>query len=288
VTEIETDLAKAAQASSAELEQLRRRIDRAQPKAELAGKAVIDRLAAARRAAAGAWVARLVEGARAMAARQQDPDASILEIYRKAEDELTEQIDREKDAASRAGLETQLQQVVAESDALCARAFGATAIAATPPRDLLAQGAKTWNASEVRGFVHRVQDGALVIVGPDADAKSRAVMSTGDAERWRDVVLDMQVERAKGTMILCFRLGKEVDADVPAMILDVATCPENERVHLTASVIGGKLTLRKEGLPEPVIEQDLPWNMRRTGALGLVIPPGAELRFTKLDVRVLR
>jgi hypothetical protein len=215
---------------------------------------------------------------------------AALERFKKAEDEILKMIGKlEKgDTASKDKLVGIYSNVIRESDAIVAKTFTPEVIAAAPVRNLLSLDRKEWNATEeVSGFSFRIANGQLVVIGPD---KGRAIMSIGDKEQWRDYVIEAELELASGNVQACLRLGATADNFTPTLFLDERAAPPNKTVKLIASVIGSKLNARA-GDMEASFEfhvEDLKPANSRVGSFGLVVPPGCQLRFTKLGVKVLR
>ncbi len=277
------------------LVEIRRKIDRLESKVGALpdGEA---RLKAIRKSVNQTYAQKLQSDAKGFATQNPTDDKGILEKYKNAEDEiraLLEKAANDKDAAAQSSFETIFQQTIAESDGYCKQFFTDAKIAAAPRRDLLADAVKQdWNCTdELAGFSHATNGGVMTLIGPDESKgqKVKAVMTVGDKEKWRDFVVDMVITRGAGTLLTGYRVGRNVDQTVPTFLIpDDSKFPADQAVHVTASMIGSKLLVKTEGNDVPLLDWDIPWTMQRRGAFGLIVPTGAQMRITKLEVRVLR
>ncbi len=292
---VEALLADPAHVATEALADARRELDAL--KAEFAADATnLARVAAAKATAERVHAERLLVDAKAAAALGGDAsDRAALARYTQAEDELRELLDaafQGDDAQARKHFTDLYRQALAESDAQVERIFTPEVIERLPWLDLLSGAQQQhWAASVCAGFAHHFDNGALHIVGPAKGAAGDGILSIGDREQWRDFVLEMEFAIAKGGMTLCFRLGKLVDRSVETWTLTVEGDDALSTLRpytARASFIGSSATLALDDPDFEPIQARIHWTMNRLGALGIVVPEGAELMFTRLRIKVLR
>ncbi len=282
---------KTPETQSAEaLAEERRKLDELEAKAGMVGDEFVARVKAARATADQWYVTRLHEEAKAAAVAL--PGREALAKYTRAEEEILkiyEKTVKDQNKEAQGFFQQQYQEIIQESDALCASVFDEAAIEATPWRDLLAGGeVSQWLAPALAGFEHRFEGGVMHIIGPSSAAGAQGVLSIGDTELWRDFVLDFEFQIIKGEFQLFVRLGPKVDKSSES-ISYVTEGPDavnlGEIYPAEVRFIGSTMTVTLEGNPA---SYESSWTKRRKGAIGLVIPEDAEIKFTRMRIRVLR
>lgn len=291
---IEASLKNPAALSPESLVELRRQLGEIEPKAESMGADFVARVGAARTTADRTYATRLHEDAVAYAKENQDKPRLALARYAKAEDEvlaLFEEAFKGKNKEAKDFFEGIFKDIIKESDALVEFTFTPDVVDKVPLKDILAADeVKRWNPVAVKGFSHRIDNGLLDIVGPDADAAGKAVLAFDDVEKWRDFVIEMDFVIEQGSFDVYMRLGKRADDTVPNFELSAVEkgLVTGKPYKLTASMIASKLMTQI--YPEDVQPMigEATWAKSRKGALGFVIPEGARIKITSLKVRLLR
>ncbi len=194
-----------------------------------------------------------------------------------------------KDAINAAWLEKQLQEVAAESSTLAQKVLTPEVIERLPWRDLLGQGQEAaWRGSRSNGLEFALQGGEMHITNGEGKGVKSAVIVTGEHESWHDVVLDVELAVAKGTVRIMPRLEGAADAKkVPSVALgaagDVVVTPESTCVA-ELRLIGDSLIARAGGTEKKVDVR----NKSRRGGLGIVVSPGTDVTIKRLRMKVLR
>jgi hypothetical protein len=298
----------------AELTDFQRQADQLDPEAARLDPKVQQDWQQLRKVLANTLAIELHAEARRFAAAHPQEPAQALAMYARAEDEVLKRFEhafaecvegelRAKqfpalaDAAKNARVtrdqfEQRYQQVLAESDALCEAAFHPAAVEKVPWQDLLVPEAR-WLLSPLEGFTHRLENGVLVIEGPAASTGKEGILTIGDREAWRDFILDFELTFESGSLRMFFRMGRTVANTEHVRIESHAegSAPplRGKACSGEASVIGSRIRFRLGSRDiEPVEDSDAKGFRPRKGALGLVIPAGTVVRFTRLRVRVLR
>lgn len=298
-TEIEETLKNSEGISPETVKDMRRRLDELEVKVSLGGPELLARFSLARGTVDKVYATRLLDDARAFDTANPDNARLTLSRYQVAEDEIKTLLDRafhDRNDELKAYYTPLYQQAIGESDRLVNAIFTAEGDKKLPSTDCLSsEQAKNWNPSGVKGFSHRVENGVLQLVGPDADAGQSAVISIGDREQWRHYIVDLELVVEKGNPEIYFRLGRSPNANTLSYILDSegegADIQVGKTYQAKASVLGSKFIFRFAGEDldtPPVYEETASWAKNRKGAIGLLIPPGARIRFTKFLVRELR
>ncbi len=295
---VETILDSAATQSAETIADQRRTLDELENKASIAGADFLGRVGAARSKADRVYAERLLDGAKTAAAVGGDAnDRAAIAKYTTAEDEIQKLCDKAyrakaEDKETYDFFQRQYRQVIEESDALVERVFTPEVIERMPWRDLLTdEEAKVWVASAVAGFEHRFDKGVLHIIGPSAEGVGEGILSIGDREKWRDFVLEVEFTIAKAGHMLCFRLGAAVDKYVETWPLSVegdGALGAGTVYPAHATYIGSKSTLAIDNPDFEPNEANVGWTMNRKGAIGIVVPQGADLKFTRFRIKVLR
>jgi hypothetical protein len=246
---------------------------------------------------------RMLDDAKATAAANPDLPRAAIRKAAIAEDTLGDSLRKwcrrkpaaDPDAAAEiAFYEPLYKEAIELSDSLVQAAFGpqigATTTTGLPWKDELSSDlVKNWNATNTKGFTWRIEDGALEIVGPDPDERVQALLAIGDREQWRHFLLEFEVTIEQGSCDLYFRLGKSPNPNTPSYRLattgDGCALAPGTSTRMRVALLGSRMTVSLLGDDGGVIEDDLlPWTKTRKGAIGLVIPPGAKLRFTEFKV----
>jgi hypothetical protein len=294
---IEGKLRGADKLTGDKLKEMRRELDEIEGKVAGVGADVAARYALARTSADKLYAQRVLDEAKEYSNSNADNPRLALVRSQVAEDEIRTLLDRtinEKNTDLQAYYQPLFEQAVAESDRLASALFTPAEIDKTPWTDCLS-GAQVanWNPSDVKGFAHQIAGGVLQLVGPDADAGRTAVISIGDREQWRNFVADMKFTIERGGLELYFHLGRSANANTPGLFAktegDNATWEANRSYKVVASIIGSNYLVRFDNAPDKQsIQEALNWRKSRKGGIGLFIPPGAKIKFTKFQVRDLR
>jgi hypothetical protein len=299
-TEIEKKLGDGASLTPEAVKDLRRQLEELEVKLSTIGPEMLARYQIARGSADRTYAQRLVDDAIAFSAANAGENQRLaLQRFQTAEDELKALVDRaynDKNKELQDFYSPLYKQAIEESDKLVSTLFTPMAIERIQPVDCLAGGKiGEWNPSQAKGFSHRIDKGTLQIVGPDADAGRNAVISIGDREQWRNFVLDVEFQVDAGNVEMYFRLGKNPNLNTPQYILkttgDLAEIRTGRSYRARISIIGSKFIVKfadDQADPPDTKDEDLTWVRSRKGAIGLLIPPGARLKFTKFLVRELR
>jgi hypothetical protein len=134
----------------------------------------------------------------------------------------------------------------------------------------------------------------LTLTGPDADANKMAVISIGDREQWRNFVLDIEFTIEKQGVDFHLHLGGSTGPNTQQFYLwgegKDATLSLGQTYRARASMLGSKFRLvyvdDQNDVPPPV-ESSVSWTINRKGAIGLVVPPGARVKFSRFQVKEL-
>jgi hypothetical protein len=181
---------------------------------------------------------------------------------------------------------------LARSDQAVEQYFTPERIAAVPWTDLLAEDrAASWIGCKVEGFEHHIEDGVLHMLGPAPHVGGEGIISIGDREQWRDLVLDVEFMLVKGECSLFLRLPRTFQENVQNINLttDDAYYEAGVSHEFTVSLIGSTQLEEDVGVdsmgPSKV---KVPWTQVRKGALGISLPKNSEVRFTRLRAKILR
>jgi hypothetical protein len=295
IAELEGTCGNASSKSSDDLNKARRRaVDYEVRGAEL-DAAIKQRLAKAHLCIDKAYVAKLHDEAKALIAKGPAEARNALAAVQKAEDEIVRALDdatkTRKDVETVTFYSDQLKSIIPEGDALVAQIFTPDVIERTPWTDLLSGEQKDkWQHPAFKGW--QIKDGVLTGVGPDLDSRQTAIMSIGDQEQWRDYVCEIEFVLVKGEAKVHFRLGAAVNNST--LSLEVSTgggAPFKAGATnlMTSTVLGSswKVTFSDPD-HSPHEEPEVPWTIRRKGGIAISVPPGAEIKITKMRIKVLR
>ncbi len=292
LAKVEETLKDPSASTADSLAETRRVIDELDAEAGIVGGEFIARLGAARSTADRSYAARLLDEARSSASSEGGRPA--LAKFSRAEEEIyriLEKTFKAKDKEGQAFYQEQYQAAIRESDAVCARVFNEGAIEATPWRDLLSnEEAPNWHAAALQGFEHRIENGTLHIIGPSPEAGARGIISIGDTENWRDFVLDCEFTILQGSFEMHFRLGPSLEDKIELIEYGVGEDDRyrknaGELYQVSVSLVGSTFNWVDEGQPDIRSSR---WDYRRKGAIGIVVPEGTEVRFTRIRIRLLR
>jgi hypothetical protein len=295
IADLEAICANASGKSADDLAKARRRIG----EYEVAGAELDDafrlRVARARACIEQGYIVKLRDDAKALAAKGPAEAKDALTAMTKAEDEIVRMLD---DAIkSRKPQETvqfyqdQLKAIIPESDALVKQVFTDEVIEKTPWTDLLSEGQKQhWQNAAFKGW--QIKDGVLQGVGPDLDSKVTAIMSVGDQLRWRDYLFECEYQLVKGEATFHFRLGASVNNNTlsfPVSTTGGVPFKANTPLNISARVLGSYIKVEfGDEEHTPYEEQEMRWTVTRKGGIGVSVPPGSEIKITKMRIKVLR
>ncbi len=295
IADLEATCGNASSKSSDELNKSRRRaVDYEVRGAEL-DQAVKLRLTKAHGCIDKAYVGKLHEEAKALIAKGPAEARNALSAIQKAEDEIVRALDdatkNRKDVETITYYSDQLKSIIPEGDALVAQLFTPDVIERTPWTDVLAGEQKDkWQHPAFKGW--QIKDGVLTGVGPDLDSKQTAIMSIGDQEQWRDYVCDIEFTLVKGEATFHYRLGGAVNNTTLSLNVSTgggAPFKAGAANQMTSTVLGSSWKVVFADPDHPAHEeQEVPWTIRRKGGIAISVPPGSEIKITKMKVKVLR
>jgi hypothetical protein len=289
---------KSAEALPADkIKNFKRSLDELEPRIPLGGPELVARFALAKTNADRAYATKLVDDAKAMADSDSGNPRLALQRYQTAEDELKGMLDaafHEKNEEKKNFYTPLYKNVIEQSDRITEQVFTVEASEKLAWVDCLS-GAKAgeWNPTATKGFAHRIDNGTLSLVGPDPSANAKALMVIGDKEQWRSFVVDMEFTLEQGNVELCFHLGKS--PNVNTVYFDLQTEGDNKEqllqpgkiYKLKISVLGSEFKARyADDTPRPTV-LPIDWTKSRKGAIGILMPPGSRIKFTRFMVREL-
>jgi hypothetical protein len=252
--------------------------------------------------AAHLFAQKAFDNAKTVADANKDNPRNAMRKAALAEDQIADQVNKwyrqkqSKDPAAETELafyEPLYKQAIELSDSLANAMVGArsaTEVMDPPFKDMLGpEQAKNWNPTNAKGFSWKIDAGTLNIIGPDEGEKQQAILAIGDREQWRNFMLEFEVTIDKGTCDLYFRLGKNPNSNTPSYHLttqgDKSPLPAGQATKLRVAIVGSKRQIRLMGdAGGEIVNDELPWTKTRKGAIGIVIPPGARLKFTEFKV----
>ena len=299
--EIEEKLKSDTSLTADQIKDMRRSLEEVANKMQSQGPEAIARVAMAQNTASRLYATHLVEDPKKAIAAGENARLLLVRCQA-AEDELKPLVDeayRDKNEELKSFYGGLYEQAVATTDQLVTKIFTPAEIDGLPWTDCLA-GAQAgyWNASTAQGFSHRVDKGALTIIGPEPGATRQPILAIGDREQWRSFVADLEFTVSKGGFQIFFHLGKgasdqtpsktwEAEGDSPELRTDKTYRAKVEMIgsHLTITFAGSDNDIDLQGIGA---NETLKWTKTRKGAIGLVIPPGARIKFTRFQVKELR
>ncbi|MBL8858981.1 MAG: hypothetical protein JNL28_10780 [Planctomycetes bacterium] len=239
-----------------------------------------------------AFVAKVHEEAKALAAKGPSEARAALTFYTKAEDEVIRLLD---EAAKKriddlkdyyAG---HFKEMIVESDALATAVFTPEVIDKTPWLDLLTADQKeNWQQP---GFTGWQLDNGVIHAVTDLGSRATAIMSIGDREQWRDYVVEIEFTLLKGDATLHLRLGRSVtNATYNWLLPTTGSNPYKAGTtnSITATLIGSELKLNFSDPDRTQQLESFGWTMSRKGGIGVSVPPGCEIKVSKMRIKALR
>lgn len=283
----------ASSKSSDELAKGKRRVLEYENQIDL-GLDNLQRVAKARMEIDRAYASKLHDEAKAAAGKGPSEARAALAFYTKAEDEITRLLD-ESVKGSKKNKEMQdyfqpiYQEMIVEADAIVAQVFTPEVIDKTPWTELLSgEQAAKWQHPGFAGW--QIKDGVL-LANTDLGSKSTAIMSIGDAEKWRDFVWECEFTLVKGEATFHFRLGSAVTNAVDSVTMSTtgSTAFRAGTPNLfTYSVVGSKVRQAFADPDRSALEMDLSTLKTRKGGIGISVPAGSEIKLAKMRIKVLR
>jgi len=185
--------------------------------------------------------------------------------------------------------EVAYKELLGLSDRAVNRVFTPPAIESAPWRDLLTD-ASAWKSSELPGFEHPLTDGVLHLVGPDPAAGGMGVMSIGDAEAWRDFVVEIEFTLHRGSVELFFRLPPLWQKNVESreLVLQDGSIELDRKYLFTFTILGSILIQDVHASDMSPTYDTISWVQVRKGALGIAVPRETEVEITRLRAKILR
>lgn len=297
--EIERKLESPEKLAPDELKDMRRTLEELEAQIALGGAELVARSSLARAAVDRTYATRLLDEAQAFEEANRSSPRLALVRYQLVEDETKELLDRahrDRNQELQDFYTPLYQKAIEQSDRLVTAVFTAEESEGLPWIDCLAgEQVGFWNPSSAKGFSHRIENGVLQIIGPDADAGRIAVISIGDREQWRNFVVDLEFAIERGDLEMYFRLGRTPSVNTVSHSLKAegedADLIAGRKYQARASLLGSRFVFRYAtediDTPSPHDEQ-VSWIKNRKGAIGLVVPAGTRARFTRFRVRELR
>ena len=299
--EIEEKLKSDASLTTDSIKEMRRTLEEVATKMQSQGPEAVARVAIAQNTASRLYATHLVEDPKKAIAAGENARLLLVRCQA-AEDELKPLVDeayRDKNEELKSFYGGLYEQAIATTDQLVTKIFTPSEIDGLPWTDCLA-GAQAgyWNPSSAKGFSHRVDKGALTIIGPDPEVTRQPILAIGDREQWRSFVADIEFTVSKGGFQIFFHLGKGASDQTPSKTWKAdGDSPElrpDKTYRAKIAMIGSHLTITFAGSDNDIdlqgigTDETLRWTKTRKGAIGLVIPPGARIKFTRFQVKELR
>jgi hypothetical protein len=289
---VQAKLASVNNLSSEEIGAIQRRLGELLRKDSLMGPEFTKQVDASATVAKHAYADALVSEASSAAAGGIEPKRASLPKYAKAEDELLAMFEAAHNAKDpeEKWYQDRYQRIITESDAISKELFTPEAIKKAPLRDLLTADTK-WNpVKDLEGFTFNLDRGVAHIAN-SATAKFEGVVSVGDLDYWRDFALEMEFTLVKGKADVYLRLGRRADSRVYMFTLDTEgrdalVAGQQYRAEVTFIGSTASVNIKAEGVSPRTDE--VFWGKSRKGAIGFVIPAGAELNISQMRIRVLR
>lgn len=292
LSELEGLVTTAASMPAEDIAQRRRRVATFESGGGEMGVEFQQRVAKVKVAFDRAFVARLHDEAKTLAGKGAGEAKNALAAYTKAEDELIKLLDdavRLKQEDLRKEYFDRFKVMITESDALVATIFTQDAIDKTAWLDLLTGPQKeNWQHPGFSGW--QIKDNVLQAV-TDLGSKSTSIMSIGDREQWRDYVLELEFAVMKGDCDLHLRLGRAVNSTTPSYRIGTTgqgAFKPGATNTITATVIGSTVKLSYSDSEHSPSEELLNEYKSRKGGIGISVPPGAEIKISKMRIRPLR
>jgi hypothetical protein len=181
------------------------------------------------------------------------------------------------------------RQTCTEINAIVAKMFDEAYQTKVPWTNLLAD-APGWTLAGSSSFRHRFGAGLTLVNQPGVDSSSGGLSYT-PADKWRDYVIEVELELDSGSLVFYTRIGDKMDTkEVPGFTVGMksATIPiEYGRVYdLVIRTIGNQLTVTYKG--ELLYAEDIKSTKSRKGEPGIVAHAGTTATITKLRARHLR
>jgi len=298
---IEAILAKAAELPPSELAEMRRGLEELAGRAEIMGAEFLARVSKDRQEAERVYVERLISAAQAAGAGET-LDRVALTTVQQSEDELFKifnaialaaqknRSDQEL-TAKKNELQEKYKALLELSDTTVTRFFTPDEIERTPWRDALSDEHKgEWKGAQTFKGV-RIENGEMHLIGLDpgtADA-GQSILSIGDKEIWRDFVVDMEFTIVQGSAEVFFRMPLAYQENIESIDLgtDEGQLEVGKTYTYNFKLVGSTLVDELVGESDPNTT-NVQWTRVRKGAFALSLPKGAEVKITRLRVRVLR
>jgi hypothetical protein len=184
-----------------------------------------------------------------------------------------------------------LKDLIPRTDALVHNVFTPEVIERTPWTDLLSGAQKqAWQQAGFQGW--RIDDkGVLVARMPDVDTQVSGIMTVGDLTPWRDYVFECEFALIRSEAVFHFRLGSAIDnstVNVRFSTTGAAALEAGRNYVMTVRLIGSAFQLVLADGKGDFEEPNLSWDVRRKGAIGISMPPGSEIRITRMRIKILR
>ncbi|MBI5433144.1 MAG: zinc ribbon domain-containing protein [Planctomycetes bacterium] len=299
---MKTSLANATAMTVDEISKLRTDlVNQIEPKATLMDQQFAADVAQLKQNTDRAYAAKLHDEARSAANQANDVAgrSAALQKYTRAEDELVKLFDESfkknvKELQDYYG--QHYREVIDESDLLALAVYTPDYIEKQPWKDLLSTDqAPNWNAAALEGFSYKFERGALLLRGPNESAKQNGVLSIGDREQFRDFVLDFEFTVVKSEFEMYCRIGKRFDGTVESLKFSALEESENASFMLSPAesysgvmtFIGSSWTCELSA-GDPVTMEKVKWSQSRKGGIGILVPPEAEVKITRMKIRSLR
>lgn len=274
-----------------ELVSLRRRLSEYENRAGSIGPEFETRVAQARIDLNRAVAKLYLDEARAVTAKGEARAA--MAAYSKAEDELRTLMDEASTRRNQAAIDWVQPLYIAcieESDKVVTAAFTAEQIDKVPWLDILAATNIAWADDGLKGFRH--DNGQVHAIGSDPGSKREGIFSVGDLEYWRDFIMEVEFVPVRGHTKLYWRLGKAVQSAPDEFHVDLNGSDgykAGQTYMVTASYIGSHRVFKySANMDREDDVLDIAWQRQRVGAFGGLLAEGAEIKITKLRIKVLR
>ena len=179
--------------------------------------------------------------------------------------------------------------ILSESNRFVASVFTPQYVEQQPWTDLLSEEHRErWQHYDLQSY--GMASGVLQFLGPPGKSETNGLVAFPDVGGFRDFDLEMEFS-LRGTVDVLFRLGRRVDDSVEYQYLSTSGMEPllrdrtyTLRALFVADTLSCQLTPEDSFLPVRVSD----WSKSPKGAIGFQVHEEAEVRVTRLRVRLLR
>jgi hypothetical protein len=183
--------------------------------------------------------------------------------------------------------------LVTDSDAAATTVFAQSYIDNEAWKDGLSpELEKSWTRSSegISGF--RFESGSLQVVGPKAGSGKNGIISLGDREQLKDIVVQVEFTPVKGNVRFYFRLYNRADNQVPnydvRTLGNGAAFKPGQTYTMQVRMIGSTFQVKFPGTDITEYEEPVLAGKQRYGAIGVEFGEDSEFKFTSFKYKELR